>query len=305
MSGFLIKDLQEKAGVKTLSNDQLESIAKGITTIRNQRYLDFRFRLIDQLEMLDSVLAANGITNNKSIAYFTTINDNWLYATNLNRTSGKRWTYYLSNSVEVNRNTYINDYKINFNKKVKSININRFLYNSLALAYDQSKQMSLTKQTSWGFKINSGINHVTYFESNEDSIGATGYKKIETKTKPDNLFTSAEYYYEYLYQPNTRTYFTINLNPYYIGNRSLLGLRTKNDPLNLNYKNELGLRLRFDYFQFINARLSFNMNLNINSSLYNVNNTNNELNPIYNSKSLQKVTNINYNFGARLNYALF
>jgi len=42
-SHFLLEDLRTKTGI-TYSNDQLEQVAYGITYLRNQRYLDFRFR---------------------------------------------------------------------------------------------------------------------------------------------------------------------------------------------------------------------------------------------------------------------
>jgi hypothetical protein len=72
---FILEDLKTKKGV-TYTNAQLERLAQGITFIRNQRYLDPRFRVIDQLSMLDSTLSTIGIAPEKDIKYFTSINDN-------------------------------------------------------------------------------------------------------------------------------------------------------------------------------------------------------------------------------------
>ena len=48
-------------GKETLTNNQIEKVAQGITQIRNARYLDYRIGYKTQLTMLDSILQANGI----------------------------------------------------------------------------------------------------------------------------------------------------------------------------------------------------------------------------------------------------
>ena len=70
MAAFILKDLQQKAGIGALTNAQVEAIGNGITTIRNTRFIDFRFRLIDQLKMLDSMVQANGVKSTKNLSLF-------------------------------------------------------------------------------------------------------------------------------------------------------------------------------------------------------------------------------------------
>ncbi|MCF8253756.1 MAG: hypothetical protein K9J84_04195, partial [Bacteroidia bacterium] len=105
-AAFILQDLERKAGTNYTAL-QLENIAKGITQINNKRYLDFRFKTIEQLTALDSVMQANGINGNKSITYYTTLTDNWLYSNRQLRFSGKRWTYYF------NPQTYVINSKTN------------------------------------------------------------------------------------------------------------------------------------------------------------------------------------------------
>ena len=98
---FILQDLQLMDGT-SYSNKQIEEIAKGITSIRNARYLDYRLGYKTQLTLLDSVLRANGVSSEKSANYFTTISDNWLYGNRLSRVSGAEWTNYITLSNSIN-----------------------------------------------------------------------------------------------------------------------------------------------------------------------------------------------------------
>ncbi|MBL7836698.1 MAG: hypothetical protein JNM67_04220, partial [Bacteroidetes bacterium] len=95
LAGFMIEDLKRKAMINEVSNETFMNIAKAITSIRNRRFTDMRFQLIDQIEMLDSQLQLNGITSSKQARYFTTLFDNWMFATQFARSTGKRLTYFI------------------------------------------------------------------------------------------------------------------------------------------------------------------------------------------------------------------
>lgn len=264
MAAFMLKDLQAKAGIGALTNEQVEAIGKGITTIRNTRFIDFRFRLIDQLEMLDSVLQANGVKSNKTSRYFTTINDNWLYATQFGRYTGKRWSYYLDNRTYAYNNINENNQKLNNTRHTKNSYFNRNLYNGFGINFDKSHQKSIYRQNAWGAYLISGLQHNTDGYISEDSIGQSGYKKTENKNKLDEIVSNISIYYEYLLQPNTHTFFTARLNPYINSNISRNGLRKSNPKKIFSNSNDFGLNTDFRYFKFFNYRLSAFININFN-----------------------------------------
>lgn len=307
-TAFMLKDLQAKAGVGVVTNSQIEAIAKGITTIRNTRFIDFRFRLIDQLEMLDSVLQANGIKSEKATRYFTTINDNWLYATQLGRFSGSRWSYYLDNSVYSSNNKNENDRKISNSLNTINTYFNRNIYNGIAINYDFSTQKNLNTQLSWGAYLNSGIEHRTTGDKFEDSIGTSGYKKTETKTKPDAIKSSIGGYFEYLWQPNTRTYLTMRISPYIASNRSVLSLRTANLTNSMSNSLEFGNSLNLGYFKFFNPRFYASVNANFNvrrNRTLSVQDQTTAPNPILTSRNINPNLYFYHQFEIGINYILF
>jgi hypothetical protein len=148
---FILEDLKTKKGV-TYTNAQLERLAHGITFIRNQRYLDPRFRIIDQLSMLDSTLSTIGIAPEKDIKYFTSINDNWLYAQNLSRGTGKRWTYLYTPSIDI------------FGDRDKDLRRYSYLYNADSVLSNNSYQYDLTNRQS----INNAF-EVHYYSATQKS----------------------------------------------------------------------------------------------------------------------------------------
>lgn len=298
MAVFLLKDLMEKANVKNLNNEQIENIAKGITKIINTRFIDFRFRLIDQIEMLDQVLRENGVETDKSSKYYTTLNDNWLYATEFQRFSGKRWTYYLRNTTNFNLNkeksTFLSTLSntSNYFESVRRYNETN-MGNSIFIDYDQSFQKSLKVQKTKGFSASVG--HFSRFTNNifEDSLKTSQYKKVESKYESQTIDFNVQGKWGYLYQPNTRTFLTFDVNPgirieKYI-NEKTNGQDPEKDKLNQNYYVNTTLR----YFKFINARLNFQVDVSTFT------NFNNNLVTFYADKPINSLKENDKNFGIR------
>ncbi len=306
MTTFLIKDLIEKADIKNVSNEQIENIAKGMTKIRNTRFLDFRFRLIDQIEMLDEVLKQNGIETNKTAKYYTTIYDNWLYATQKQRFSGKRWTYYLRNETNFRRgNEKGNQFNIIADTSIynsKSSNNSFFINNGFSLDYETSKQKSLTIQKSKGFNV--FIFHQMYdsLRTFENRFGKNTYNTFEDTFNSQSLNIRIQGKWSYLYQPNTRTFFEIRVNP---GIASQMLLKDKKNSIDQTFNklnNNVFLGVNLEYFRFINARLNFTIWARTFTS-YNLTNYNNDKNKIIRTSNSN--LNGNYSFGASVSYFIF
>lgn len=248
---FLLQDLKKKAGIGNYTNEQIENIAKGITKINNTRFIDYRYRLIDQLTLLDSTLKSNGIEPTSAIKYFTTINDNWLYATRFQRYSGSRWS--------VNYNVSGGSYYVSRRNKdsdtgqIGYFNFqNNNLYNGLKASYAWSKQIGLKVQRSFNASLGGGYNFNTQMWRNGDIFVVTG------KSKPDNITSNLELNYGYLYQPNTRTYITFDINLLGLASSQLNGMRVS-DPSNIkNINLNAQLYPKLSIFKFFNPHLYYN-----------------------------------------------
>ena len=319
MATFLIVDLIEKAGINGVSPEQIENIAKGITQIRNTRFLDFRFRLIDQIEMLDKVLKDNGITSEKAAKYYTTLNDNWLYATQLQRYSGERWEFALNSNLNTNNiNREEKEFRNNFSPYQYKTKYNAFnLRNGFDINYNNYKQSSLKVQKSWGLSLSGFQSNENSLNELEDSIGNGTWLYNSQNTEINNLSNNLtlEGNWSYLFQPNTRTFLTFTASPgirvssnkeetNYIYSQ-ILSNTAKTNQNNTSIFMNLGLR----YFKFVSQNLYFNININTYSN-YRITDGETTIFSHTNSSSSSSKTKTNrlsnsYQFNASLNYLIF
>ncbi|MCF8427928.1 MAG: hypothetical protein K9I36_14415 [Bacteroidia bacterium] len=255
-AAFILQDLERKAGTNYTAL-QLENIAKGITQINNKRYLDFRFKTIEQLTALDSVMQANGINGNKSITYYTTLTDNWLYSNRQLRFSGKRWTYYF------NPQTYVINSKTN-NKEWDS----QLVYSRrnswdqrysafMGVDYDFSTQKSLTVERSYGWSLTGGLAYNSnYYQTYEDSLPAPKDLGDAFGYNSGSLNFKLSAYWQHLYQPNSRNILILRVMPSYTYIQFLDAL-----PNNIYYDKRFTLNptmnITFRYYKWFSPHLNF------------------------------------------------
>ncbi|MCC6818065.1 MAG: hypothetical protein IT245_04135 [Bacteroidia bacterium] len=303
MTQFLILDLKKNAGIGEVSAAQLENIAKGITRIRNTRFIDFRFKLIDQLEMLDSVLKTNGVESLNSSRYFTTLYDNWLYATRFQRYSGRRWTYYVDESINVNRDK--NLIETPGNSGMFSKNDFLRLKNGLVVEYSKSTQKSLKVQVAWDFKASAYYLIENLISRSVYSTTSNTPQTNDSETKSQILQANLQANYSFLFQPNTRTFFqffsgvSVNAqNMFKQENTSFIDPKAKEITGFLN--------VGANYFKFMNARWFYSIGATYSSFV-----GQRQSNYVLNSVNLDRNTtqynslNLGIGFTARLSYALF
>jgi len=211
---FILKDLEELSG-ETYTNEQVEAIAKGITLIRNNRYLDFRIGYKTQLKMLDSVLQANGVSKEKSIDYFTTISDNWLYANRANRSSGSRWTHYATLSNRFGYDVTNWEGNLLFSPRYEYRREQQLTPSvSINTGYDCFHQQSLHVQTSYSFTASTGLDYA--INDNESAYGTEPIADESVNPSYNERvrwISSLRGNYQYLYQANTRNLLTVNVWP--------------------------------------------------------------------------------------------
>lgn len=307
---FILEDLKTKKGIE-YSNAQLEQLAQSITFIKNQRYLDFRFALIDQLELLDSSLFATKIDVIRDMTYFTILSDNWLYARDIGRSSGKRWTYYYTQELNLegqrNQEVALFDYSDTLREDINfyslNFNNNQGLNSSYTVQYIQRKQLSWRVQQSFAASLIVGVNlNTAYFRGNEnDSMiirpERNGFNPSATITPQANLSAT----WEHRYQPDSRTFYIARISPSIIMNDVRQNDSTTSVWSYTNNSFNPRLNLFFDYYKWFNPHFAFTVRTSIN-----VNHTRDNTGPV---GQLREITinefRINHDARIGFTYQLF
>jgi hypothetical protein len=194
LANFILKDMKKKEIIDSYSPNQVESFGNKISQILSIRMIDYRFRMIDQISMLDSFLSKEVINQKSNAIYFTSLYDNWLYANRFQRFSGQRNEFLIGNNVWDN----------NSRQKFKSDSIqNRnYFYNTFYLAYQYSSEnpVRLAFQRSRIFRAE-------IRKENSATDYSLVYSSYKNKSYQINLaFTEGIGWY-----PNTRTYLSTSV----------------------------------------------------------------------------------------------
>jgi hypothetical protein len=257
-ASFILQDLERKAGTN-FTPIQLENIAKGITQINNKRYLDYRFKTIEQLSALDSVMQANGINANKSITYFTTLSDNWLYNNRQIRFSGKRWTYYFnpqSYALNSSSNNKEWDSQVYYSKR----NSWDQSYSAYAgIDYDFSTQKSLKVERSYGFSAVGGLGYGTnYYQTYKDTLPAPKDLGDAFGYNSGGLNLIIRAYWQHLYQPNSRNILIAKVSPSF-SYTQFLDILPNNIYYDKRYTYKPELTITFRYYKWFSPHLNFTL----------------------------------------------
>lgn len=255
MAMFIVNDLQ-KMGLlqQDISADKMNELAILITDINNRRVFDNRIRRIYELTRIDSFFKTNNFVNQPSIAYFTTVNDNWTLAFNPGRLAGTVFYFRFNPEVEWNRTE--SEQKSNVNNFISS---NRNFYYSYepAIGFEKQKPVNLFWQKSMGSSL-SFVQQWQRSKSAEQNINIpwqpTIFKNTSFSTFAFNAFYGIGYF------PNNRTIINggFNLNYRYVFNKET-GQKDV-------YLFEPGLFLNADYF--VNFRTRFFLNASSRYRIY-------------------------------------
>lgn len=302
MAYFLLRDLSKKAQIGEVSAAQVEQVAKGMSRIRNTRFTDFRFQLIDQIEYLDTVLRNAGISSGSQARYFTSLYDNWLYATNLIRFSGSRLTYYLNGNLNYNNSNFEVNNSTQPHEKARSNS--QVMGIGGGIDFENSRQLSYKVQKSWSLGLLVNHSNSPFTQQFEDSIGTSFYSQNERSYTKKSYYMKLSASYGYLYQPNSRTYLQLAFTPEFVYGNVYSEVNSELTDRPKTKYNQSALGITMNYFRFINARVSFW--INVTQKLQNYN-SNRIYNYIAEGDGLRKNNDIwfytNYTMGLR--YAIF
>jgi hypothetical protein len=200
---FILEDLQTlNRANKVATDEDVLALAREITLLKYKRFFDNRLRKIAEITAIDAFLQKNGISGTTDAAYFTSLNDNWDFANNPIRNSGKRlftgleanYSYLYKNTVDesIVPDNEPNEYKLN--------QANGGFY--LVAGFISEKPKSLTWQNSSSVKIGVGMQSRVETENEPDMEDETKYYMW---TKPTVKLTAD---YGFGYYPNSRTWLT-------------------------------------------------------------------------------------------------
>jgi hypothetical protein len=201
---YLLDGLLKLGRIKrTATNEEVVSLSQLITTMKYKRFFDERLQKIAEITAIDSFMKQNGLAVVTDAAYFTSINDNWNYANNPARYSGKRMFTGLeadfSYSYDHQDRTYIEPASDYFTSVRKQHQTNMYLVAGL----NYEKPASLKWQKSANLKAGAGIRRYIYHDEPDGQNVA-----------PDPEFTEAfpafklEADYGFGYYPTSRTWLT-------------------------------------------------------------------------------------------------
>ena len=196
---YLLQDLQKlNRESRIATGEDVLALARTITTLKYKRFFDYRLRKIAEITAIDSFLRKNNISGTPDAAYFTSLTDNWNYANNPVRYSGKRIFTGIDANYIYNYNYNQNEYNLSESKEHHSLT---GLF--LVAGMNFENPISLSWQNSANLKIGAGIHQQIDYRKNLVAITETNYY---LSAKP-SLSLAADYGFGYY--PNSRTWLTI------------------------------------------------------------------------------------------------
>jgi hypothetical protein len=235
---LLIEEL-EKRGVsaRNISEAEMIELSTLISQLKNKRFFDSRKQKETELIALDSFFVNKGIVDEKSIQYFTGLEDIWSYGGLQVRESGKQVMF-----------SIIPEYNIGKDLIKEENNTNEDLLINYHLSFVSKNPISIKWQGNYGF----GLNHEYLKRLQQQN------ENLEEKSYQSHIFADGQIGY----YPNTRTYFGLN---------SRITLSNRSDEKGFdNERYSAGLQVGTSAYYYISEKLRLGYNLHYNTSKYGI-----------------------------------
>ena len=298
---YLLDDLHRlNRDKRSASDEDVLALAHLITSLKYKRFFDSRFRKIAEITAIDSFLQSNKIAGTPDAAYFTSLTDNWNYAINPVRNSGRR----MFTGIEADFNYNFNEN--NLDDKLTNQNISEATLEQQGgsifaiVGLNCEKPLSLIWQKTVNFKAGIGSNY--NLQSNTISVSnpdSTNDINTYSQGFPSVKLTAD---YGYGYYPNSRTWLIASWQ-LSSGYEKIMVGTSREDKKNSNnhfYANT-GPRVQAYYYLSEKLRLQFTFNGEFSF-------TNTKLTNAIAPPEMEKNTKIirwNQNLSAALTYSLF
>jgi hypothetical protein len=231
---LLIQEFDKRGVLKrNISEAEMTELSSLISQLKNKRFFDYRKQKEAELVALDSFLVDKGIIDEKSIQYFTGLEDIWSYGGLQIRESGKQVLFSITPGY-----SFDNIYDDSEDNIDESISMD---YN---LSFVSKKPISIKWQGDYGV----GINH-------------SYHKRLQQR----NENVGEKYYYSRAfvngqlgYYPNTRTYFDLSC--------TLAMFNSNNENILEKGKYSAGLNIVTSGYYYISEKLRMGYSLILNSN---------------------------------------
>ncbi len=256
---LLIEELEKRSVSKrNVSETEMIELSTLISQLKNKRFFDSRKQKEAELVALDSFFVDKGIVEEKSIQYFTGLEDIWSYGGSQLRESGKQVLFSITPG-----------YNFDKNLEEEENNINEYFLMKYNLSYVSKNPISVKWQGDYDF----GLNHEYMKRLRQRN------KNLEEKSYYSSIFARGEIGFF----PNTRTYFTLNSN---------IALINSSDEKVLDKENySAGLEIITSAYYYISEKLRVGYNISFRNSKNGIFNNNIE-NTYY--KSFNYNVTLNY-----------
>jgi hypothetical protein len=177
----------DKRGVskRNVTEEEMIELSTLISQLKNQRFFDYRKQKEAELVALDSFFIDKGIVDEKSIQYYTGLEDIWSYGGLQIRESGNQVLLSIAPGYSFDKN---------YDDSENNINENMLMYYNLSFV--SKNPISIKWQTNYEV----GLNHV-YFKRLQQQNDNMGEKSYDSR-----VFVNGQVGY----YPNTRTYFDLS-----------------------------------------------------------------------------------------------
>lgn len=251
MALFIVNDLR-RAGLLQQEPDAatLYELAVLITDINNRRVFDNRIRRKYEHTRIDSFFQSKQLIATPSIAYFTTVNDNWALAFNPGRLRGTR--------MYVQLNPGIRFEEVMMDQK--GLNVNEYNSTSKAFSYFYSPKIGIEHYKPaglhWQQNVTASLQFQQTFTRQTSKTESTGtITEIENFSALPQLVLQSSYGFGYY--PNNRTIVNAGLNFDAIYGNGFLGTAEQE-----YYVLSPGVQVNADYFINYRTRLFLTAGVN-------------------------------------------
>ncbi len=202
---YLLDDLNKLNREKRPASDQdVLALAKLITSLKYKRFFDDRLRKIAEITAIDSFMRVNRLTGLTDAVYYTSLSDNWNFANNPVRLSGRRLFAGIEGEL-LYANAKDNSTNKETNESIYSTKRKQGDVGLYAVAgIDFEKPVSLRWQQSANFKA--GIGSTYQFRTYSEETTPADSSEYYGGTPSIKLAAA----YGCGYYPNSRTWFTVN-----------------------------------------------------------------------------------------------
>lgn len=255
---YLLDDLNKLNRVKhSGTGDDVIALARVITALKYKRFFDDRLRKMAEIAAIDSFMQNRRIAGNPDATYFTSLNDNWNFANNPARYSGRR--IFTGVEADFAYNYTDNNEQDIFNNARISSQTNKFQQGSIyaVAGFNYEKPLSTEWQRSANLKAGIGSNYQfrnLKQSSPQNDIDLDAY----TGGFPSVKLTAD---YGYGYYPTSRTWLTVNWN-LSAGYEKLMQGASRKDKEDFmdSFHAVTGPRLQAYYYLSEKLRLNFTFN---------------------------------------------